>query len=560
MSVETTTYIDGLNSALPAAGDPKSEGDDHLRLIKSTVKATFPNVAGAVTPTHTQLNYVTGVTSAIQTQIDAKAPLASPALTGTPTAPTAAAGTNTTQVATTAHVYEAVNGVSSQVATDAATAAAAAATAVNAPGTSATSTTSLTIGTGAKNLTIQTGKSISVGMSVKIASTAGPTNWMFGDVTAYNSGTGSLDVNVTDINGSGTLSAWTVSLSGVKGVTTYPRYTIADKTTSYTVVAGDHANIIRTTAASGGITLPATTSALAGFYFTYVNDTVNQITIGTSGSDTFQGGEANYYVSPKSSIVITCTTASATGKWSVTSQSYTSSGANSLGFGGATASGQNAVAFTVGVTASGAASFAAQQGSATNQNATAFGGTASGIYSFTHGQNTAASAPRSYAIGNYANSDLVGKFVHGSQSPRGNTNGYSQYARTVLAAYATATSTNYVLTSDSAAAGATNQVVCPLNKLIGFSAIVSAGQLAANGTNAAVWKVEGAIRRGASGNVALVGTPAVTSISGTVPTGWTLTATADVTNQALALTFNMGTTAMTGVHVSAVVEAAEVTI
>jgi microcystin-dependent protein len=30
--------------------------DDHLRLIKSTVKATFPNITGAVTATHTQLN------------------------------------------------------------------------------------------------------------------------------------------------------------------------------------------------------------------------------------------------------------------------------------------------------------------------------------------------------------------------------------------------------------------------------------------------------------------------------------------------------------------------
>jgi hypothetical protein len=47
---------------------------------------------------------VTGVTSAIQTQIDAKAALAGPALTGTPTAPTASVGTNTTQIATTAFV------------------------------------------------------------------------------------------------------------------------------------------------------------------------------------------------------------------------------------------------------------------------------------------------------------------------------------------------------------------------------------------------------------------------------------------------------------------------
>jgi hypothetical protein len=149
MTVETATYISDLNTSYPAASDPKSEGDDHLRLIKSTVKTTFPNVTGAVTPTHTQLNYVAGVssaiqtqldakaptasptftgtvvlpsttsignvsstelgyvdgvTSAIQTQLDAKAPLSSPALTGTPTAPTATAGTNTTQLATTAFV------------------------------------------------------------------------------------------------------------------------------------------------------------------------------------------------------------------------------------------------------------------------------------------------------------------------------------------------------------------------------------------------------------------------------------------------------------------------
>ena len=47
---------------------------------------------------------VSGLTS----DLDLKAPLASPALTGTPTAPTAAAGTNTTQVATTAFVGTAV--------------------------------------------------------------------------------------------------------------------------------------------------------------------------------------------------------------------------------------------------------------------------------------------------------------------------------------------------------------------------------------------------------------------------------------------------------------------
>jgi len=86
MALETGTYISDLVSTNPVASDNISDGDNHIRLLKSTVKATFPNVSGAVTPTHTELNYVDGVTSPLQTQLDLKAPLASPALTGTATA------------------------------------------------------------------------------------------------------------------------------------------------------------------------------------------------------------------------------------------------------------------------------------------------------------------------------------------------------------------------------------------------------------------------------------------------------------------------------------------
>jgi hypothetical protein len=63
---------------------------------------------------NTELQYLNGVTSAVQTQLDAKlgtttaastyATLDSPALTGTPLSTTAAADTNTTQIATTAYV------------------------------------------------------------------------------------------------------------------------------------------------------------------------------------------------------------------------------------------------------------------------------------------------------------------------------------------------------------------------------------------------------------------------------------------------------------------------
>jgi microcystin-dependent protein len=56
MGLETGTYIDSLVVANPAATDALSQADEHLRLIKATVKATFPSVTGAVTATHTAIN------------------------------------------------------------------------------------------------------------------------------------------------------------------------------------------------------------------------------------------------------------------------------------------------------------------------------------------------------------------------------------------------------------------------------------------------------------------------------------------------------------------------
>lgn len=56
MPLEVATYINGLDSANPAATDAKSQGDDHLRLIKSAVKNTFPNLTAPVTKTAAQIN------------------------------------------------------------------------------------------------------------------------------------------------------------------------------------------------------------------------------------------------------------------------------------------------------------------------------------------------------------------------------------------------------------------------------------------------------------------------------------------------------------------------
>ena len=92
--------------------------------INASAAIDWTKLAVSSTVSETELGYLDGVTSAIQTQLNAKyssasastdlalkADLASPALTGTPTAPTATSGTNTTQIATTAFVKTAVDNV-----------------------------------------------------------------------------------------------------------------------------------------------------------------------------------------------------------------------------------------------------------------------------------------------------------------------------------------------------------------------------------------------------------------------------------------------------------------
>ena len=57
MTVESASYISQLNTSNHAASDNISEGDDHLRLIKSVLQTQFPNLATtAVTQTSAQMN------------------------------------------------------------------------------------------------------------------------------------------------------------------------------------------------------------------------------------------------------------------------------------------------------------------------------------------------------------------------------------------------------------------------------------------------------------------------------------------------------------------------
>lgn len=75
MSLPALTAPGSLDPLQPLGSQNLSEGDDWIRYIQNVLKTYFPGITGILTATHTELNYSVGVTSAIQTQLDAKATL-----------------------------------------------------------------------------------------------------------------------------------------------------------------------------------------------------------------------------------------------------------------------------------------------------------------------------------------------------------------------------------------------------------------------------------------------------------------------------------------------------
>ena len=76
MSLESTNTIAGLVSTNPTVQDPVHDGARHFWLIKNVLKSIFPGKDGQgfskpITASEDELNYVSGVTSPIQGQLDA---------------------------------------------------------------------------------------------------------------------------------------------------------------------------------------------------------------------------------------------------------------------------------------------------------------------------------------------------------------------------------------------------------------------------------------------------------------------------------------------------------
>lgn len=121
-SLDTSSFLTG-NESISLSGDATGSGATSIAvtLANSGVTAgsygsatAVPSITvdtkGRVTAASaTNIAIAQSAVTNLTTDLAAKAPLASPDLTGTPTAPTANSGTNTTQIATTAFVQSAVS-------------------------------------------------------------------------------------------------------------------------------------------------------------------------------------------------------------------------------------------------------------------------------------------------------------------------------------------------------------------------------------------------------------------------------------------------------------------
>lgn len=102
ISTATQTALNGKQATVTGAAS--SVVTNNLTASRALASDSSGKIV-ASSVTVAELGRLSGVSGDIQTQLNAKAPLASPALTGTPTAPTATNATNNAQLATTAFVH-----------------------------------------------------------------------------------------------------------------------------------------------------------------------------------------------------------------------------------------------------------------------------------------------------------------------------------------------------------------------------------------------------------------------------------------------------------------------
>jgi len=216
----------------------------------------------------------------------------------------------------------------------------------------------------------------------------------------------------------------------------------------------------------------------------------------------------------------------ASGGWSSVLGGFknTASGVGSVVCGGGTYDGTSA---GNGNTSSGLASFV---GAGWSNTASSDGAVCIGV-------GNQANSRFSTTIGLYANTrGILGNLAISPCNAPLSAIYTNQIAFLVLARQTTdATAT--ALTSDTSAAGTTNQVILPNNSAYFFTGEVISGVTGGGDTKG--WTIEGVIKRGANAaSTALVGTPTVTSsFADAGASTWAIAVTADTTNGGIRVTF-----------------------
>ena len=345
---------------------------------------------------------------------------------------------------------------------------------------------------------------------------AGYHNFIGGGQT--NSGTASAAVTTQ----SGTMNGTTaVTLSGsnanikVGQLITGTSIVTASGTTPFTYVAAISGTSLTLSQAASG----SSTSTLSFFtpHGVVVGGGNNQAT----GSYSFIGGGGDAGTAANRNV--------ASGDWSSVLGGFknTASGIYSFVGGGAT---NFATSFSSVVCGGGAYATGGFVGnSATSLSSfvgAGVGNTASGSYSFISAGT----------FGNTRGIDSYHVFPANNNAFGLSAQGVSQSGLLLLARQTT-DATPTALTSNTVAAGTTNQVILPNNSAYFFTGEVISG--VTGGGNTKGWTIEGVIKRGANAaSTALVGTPTVTSMYADVGAAtWAIAVTADTTNGGIRVTF-----------------------
>lgn len=169
---------------------------------------------------------------------------------------------------------------------------------------------------------------------------------------------------------------------------------------------------------------------------------------------------------------------------------------------------------------------------------------ATGSYSFAFGANNTASGSNSIVVGNTCVADQDNAFCGGVQS---NSTWYGSNARAINALTHTAQREEVCLTANTTDAtqetmyirnNSSYKLTLTASYTYAFTGLVVARQTGgAAGTvaDSAAWEIKGVIKRDASDNTSLVGTPSVTDIGADAATSWAVAIAADDTDEELAI-------------------------